>query len=374
MVLAIVHPAGNGGKVVALEGFAVVATHEILRCATAEGTARVDVEDEHVLVLALEGQANQVRALPNAVVVAIGKAKTAVVGPVLEVVGAVELHFLAGGQNHLPLLALGVPEQLGIAEIPGVFRHNYRVAGIFGEAAAIVVTVSNTLGLAVAVGGVHGNDGIAAETCHILFVHNGAAAENGAQIVRSQGNAQVLPVHQILGNGVSPVHVAPEAAVRVVLEEKMPFSVLVHHAVGVVHPAPVGREVVSRTVFFLLVGVGQGRGGGHLAPAHIVRRIPAHAAALTHGDVQQDAAAVPLAQVQRNQVVGFVNSQGNIGLEDHCSIGQNFYNSLLGRLLHREQDVAVVTAHLHHTVGFTQMGNGKALCPGNHREQQSQKR
>ena len=70
---------------------------------------------------------------------------------------------------------------------------------------------------------------------------------------------------------------------------------------------------------FLIGPVEDGR-SGHVAPAHVVGRIPAHAAALGHPDIQQDAAAVPGAEVQRDQVVRLVDGQGNIGGEDFRAV------------------------------------------------------
>ncbi len=373
MVLAVIHPAGNGGKVIAFERLSVVAAHEILGGTATVGAAGIDVQKKHPLVFSLEGQADQVRALPHPVVVAVGQAEAAVILPVLKVVGAIELHLLAGGQYHLPLAGLVVPEHLGVPEVGRIFGHNHRIAGIFGEGAAVIQAVCYALGLVVTVGSIHGHNGVPAKAGSVVLIHHGAAAEDGAQIVRGQGYVQMLPVHEVLGDGVSPVHIAPETAVRVILIEQMPFPVLVDHSVGVVHPAPVRRKVVGGTVLFLLVGTVNGCGRGHIGPAHIVGRVPAHTAALGHLDIQQNAAAGPFPQVQRDQVVRLVNGQGNVGLEDHISVGEHLHLCFLGRFLHGQEDVAVGSANLDHTVRFTQMSNSKALSPGKDREHQSHK-
>ena len=305
--------------------------------------------------------------------VAVGQAEAAVIRPVPEVVGAVELHLLAGGQHHLPLAGLVVPEYLGVPEVRRVFGHDHRIAGIFGEGAAVIQAVGDALGLVVSVGSIHRNEGAPAETGGIVLIHHGAAAEDGAQIVRGQGNVQVFPVHEVLGNGVSPVHIAPETAVGIILIEQMPFPVLVDHSVGVVHPAPVRGEVVGGPVLFFPVGTVKGRGRGHIGPADIVGRVPADAASLGHLDIQQDAAAGPFSQIQRNQVIRLVYGQGNVGLQDGLPVGEHFHGGFLCRFLYGKHYVAVFPAHLDHRVRFTQVGNSKALSPGKDREHQSQK-
>ena len=63
--------------------------------------------------------------------------------------------------------------------------------------------------------------------------------------VGSDGVRLVRPVDEVGGGAVSPRHVAPRGAVRVVLEIEVPLAVEVEHAVGVVHPPVGGRVVVS---------------------------------------------------------------------------------------------------------------------------------
>jgi len=55
-----------------------------------------------------------------------------------------------------------------------------------------------------------------------------------------------MPVYEIAARGVTPVHVAPIAAVGIVLKEEVVFTVVESQTVRVVIPAAPGREVQLR--------------------------------------------------------------------------------------------------------------------------------
>ena len=73
--------------------------------------------------------------------------------------------------------------------------------------------------------------------------------------VGSDGVRLVRPVDEVGGGAVSPRHVAPRGAVRVVLEIEVPLAVEVEHAVGVVHPPVGGRVVVDGAELLAVLGV-----------------------------------------------------------------------------------------------------------------------
>ena len=75
-----------------------------------------------------------------------------------------------------------------------------------------------------------------------------------AGAVGGQGCGQIVPVQQVGADGVSPVHGPPKGAVGVVLIKQMVFSLIERKAVGVVHPANVGGQVIGGTF-----GGGDGR-------------------------------------------------------------------------------------------------------------------
>ena len=58
----------------------------------------------------------------------------------------------------------------------------------------------------------------------------------------------LLPVEEVRGRGVPPVHVAPLSPVGVVLIVEVVLALMVDEAVGVIHPAVARSEVVGSAV------------------------------------------------------------------------------------------------------------------------------
>src|SRR3712207_9016747 len=56
------------------------------------------------------------------------------------------------------------------------------------------------------------------EARRVVVIYHGRAAEDRSQGVGFYGLAFVLPMNEVLGGGVCPVHILPHGAVRVVLE------------------------------------------------------------------------------------------------------------------------------------------------------------
>src|SRR5580700_9243749 len=78
-------------------------------------------------------------------------------------------------------------------------------------------------------------------------VVDGAAGEAAVRIVAAGSGSErdgfVLPVNHVVGDGVIPVHVAPDGGVGIVLEEHVVFAAPEDGAVGVIHPVFGGEEV-----------------------------------------------------------------------------------------------------------------------------------
>ena len=59
----------------------------------------------------------------------------------------------------------------------------------------------------------------------------------------------------ILTYGMSPVHITPPCSVGIVLVKEVIFSVVIYHAIGIVHPTIGGRKVVIGAISLLVVVV-----------------------------------------------------------------------------------------------------------------------
>ena len=71
----------------------------------------------------------------------------------------------------------------------------------------------------------------------VLFYRaSGKAAVLILRKTREQGNTDVLPVNQIRTDRMPPVHGAPARRIRKMLIKKMILSLIINHAVRVIHP------------------------------------------------------------------------------------------------------------------------------------------
>ena len=70
--------------------------------------------------------------------------------------------------------------------------------------------------------------------------------------VAGYGRLEMLPMHEVAADGVSPVHVSPLRAVGVILEVEVILPVLIHQSVGIVHPSILRCVVIDGAI---VVGV-----------------------------------------------------------------------------------------------------------------------
>src|SRR5271168_2328742 len=96
---------------------------------------------------------------------------------------------------------------------------------------------------------VDGDEAIRAGTqsARIVSIDHRASGENHDAVLFRERYGQVLPVDQIGTHRMSPTHVAPNIAERVVLVKEMILAFVEDQAVGIVGPIFRGAEVVLRT-------------------------------------------------------------------------------------------------------------------------------
>ena len=254
MVLAVVHPFGCFGLVFAGKLVSIKLSDEVLCGVSTKGSARIDVANQHPLLFigAANGQLHQVGTFPNAIVIAVSFAKTALERPLFEVLRRVELHFLSSGKHHYPAFGGLMPKHVRVAKV-GYRGRYYGVAIIFRESLSVVCAVRHALRLVLASRGIEGHHRTSAKASRVVMVYNGTAAEYRSQSVGSYGSASVFPVHKVFANAVTPSHVLPLRPIGVPLVVKVVQSVFVEEAVGVVHP-PVGRCVMVQRAPLFAVG------------------------------------------------------------------------------------------------------------------------
>ena len=69
-----------------------------------------------------------------------------------------------------------------------------------------------------------------------------------SQCIAGKCRLQMFPVHQILAHRMSPVHVAPHRAVRIILIEQVILTIFIYQSVGIVHPSVERSMVIQGTV------------------------------------------------------------------------------------------------------------------------------
>ena len=214
---------------------------------------------EHQDLLAV--QREEVRALPHFAVLIVAAFQHRDKVPV-EAVCALEqcrcaAAVLGKADRNDGVGAVGLTPDLGVPKVElaeafrQIFLGQHRVAG--GLFVVETVTDGNALGLDIP----HLPIGLL--FCHHAGVHQqllavihlgGRAGEAAGAVVhrgiRGQRTGQILPVQQVGADGVAPVHRRPPHIVGVILIELMVLPLIVGEAVGVVHPAHIGGQVVSR--------------------------------------------------------------------------------------------------------------------------------
>ena len=90
------------------------------------------------------------------------------------------------------------------------------------------------------------------ETGRILLVDHGGAGIDRPQRIGINRREQLVPVDQVLADGVTPGHISPDDMKRVVLEEQMPLAAVVDHSVRIIIPALPRREVELGTILLVI--------------------------------------------------------------------------------------------------------------------------
>lgn len=93
------------------------------------------------------------------------------------------------------------------------------------------------------------NSGVNHGYCSV--VENRAAAEDsilvGTAGRRRQGDGFVMPMQHIGTGGMSPVHVSPNRALRIVLMEHVITTAKINGTIGIIHPVMSGQKMILRS-------------------------------------------------------------------------------------------------------------------------------
>ena len=236
MVFSPVHPFGFGGRFV-YKFFSVEGSYKILSGTSSERTAGIQITKQHPLLFIrpFYRKFKQIGTFPYATMCALAFSETAFVRPVFQIGRRKNLHLLSYCQYHNPAPGFFMPKDFRVAEVTCI-GCQYGIVLIAGESASVVGTVSNALYLPVAVLRINGDDSSRTETGSVIGIDNSRTAEDSSQCIGRNGYGEMLPVYEVFADSMSPAHISPFGAVRVILVEKVVFAILVYHSIGVVHP------------------------------------------------------------------------------------------------------------------------------------------
>ncbi len=153
MVFAVIHPFCGDipvGIPVRGKGLSVEFPDEILCGTAAERASGIDVAYQYpfLLVAAVNGQFEKVRAFPYPVLCAQSFPKCALQSPLFHVGRREHKHFVfkCMSQNQVPFPCGFIPEHIRVTCL--AFERYYRITGIYFKRVPVVVAMSETLYLA----------------------------------------------------------------------------------------------------------------------------------------------------------------------------------------------------------------------------------
>ncbi len=155
-------------------------------------------------------------------------------------------------ERHDPCVGGLMPEDSGVS-VGALDVGQDGVPGVLCPAAAPVPAIGDALharfagvrsGIDARVAGYQGRLLARPEAGGVVPVHNRRSGPDAAQaIVRLERVVDLLPVHEVLADRVSPAHRAPGDAGSMPLKEQVVFPLVEHQAIGIVDPVLSRREV-----------------------------------------------------------------------------------------------------------------------------------
>ena len=245
-----------------------------------------------------------------------------------------------------------MPEQVRVAEV-GSRRGQHGVAVVFRKRASTVGRVGHRLCLVLGSRRVVGDDGVMAEARRVVLVHHARTTEDSTQSVGDNRRRLCLPVYEVARRRLAPRHVLPHRTVGVPLVAQVPHTILVEHAIRIIHPPVRGRVVIQRTETLAVAGVKRVR-ILHLAPAGQLRQGPLRAAVATEEDVEQLTAL----QLQWHKVVYLVHRQPYVQRLYDVVLFHYADGRYLGLLLHGQQQIALALLQAKHGMAVAQHVGG----------------
>ena len=176
--------------------------------------------------------------------------------PFLQVNRRIDFHVLAYRKNHNPVLSGCIPKYLWVTKI--LFRRSQdRVTFIFRKSFSVIQAIGHTLHLYISPWSrfsrsIECHHSFFTKTSRIFMVDHTGTTKNSPPCIWYDGTPFKFPMHQIGTGRMSPMHIAPNRPIRIILEIQMIYPIFIKHSVRVVHPAVSRSMVINRTEFLLV--------------------------------------------------------------------------------------------------------------------------
>ena len=223
---------------------------------SSEITSRIDVHYQCPFLtvqISIHRKFHHVRTFKLTRLCPVSFSKTTHIVPVLQILRVIETHFFIGGDNHHPFIFRFIPEHFWVTEISQtISRAQDGVLLIFSKCPSIILAKSKTLDLPVFITGrsIKSQDTPCSVTRYILLIDNRATGKDMSQCITGNSWFQMFPMHQVFADRMSPMHISPFRAVRIILKIQMIFSIFIHQSVGIIHPAIERSMMVNRAELF----------------------------------------------------------------------------------------------------------------------------
>ena len=259
MVLAIVEKLSYRRVAITGEVRPIEVTNKVLCSTTTKETARIDIHYHHPFLLiwiAINREFEEVGTFKLIGLWTITLTESTYVGPVFQVRRRIETHFFVGRNNHIPFLQWLIPEDLWIAEVfHTIKRLQNWVLLIFIEGITAIGAISHTLCLRIllAIGGIKGDNRILTITRRTVLVYYRTTREDMSHRVTLKRRFNLFPMDKVTTDSMSPVHISPHGAVRVILITEVVDPIFIKHSNRIVHPS-IGRGMMIRRTVEIGIG------------------------------------------------------------------------------------------------------------------------
>ena len=256
MIFAPIQPFRDIWLIVTNKFRSIKVSYKILSCATTKIAPRIYIHYQRpflVVRISIYRKFHHIRTFKLTRLNSVPFSETAHIIPVFQILRIIETHFFISRNNHHPFIFRFISENFRVTEIFQTTRRAQdRIILIFRKGATVVITVGQTLNLPILITGrsVKSQDRAFSITGRILLVDNRTSGKDMSQCIAGNSWFQMFPMHQVFTDRMSPMHISPFGAIRIILIIQMIFSIFIHQPVSIIHPAIKGSMMINRTKLF----------------------------------------------------------------------------------------------------------------------------